>query len=113
MELDDGGDIHDCDMAFVGMVTTSIAAVRTAVVAANTPAAVTTVQGESARMRTAPALPATTPQQAAAIAAGDASTVSLVISGGILCGCVASILGGATGLRPLRPIERRAPAPVA
>jgi hypothetical protein len=64
-------------------------------------------------MRTEPAVPATTPQQAVAIAAGDASTVSLVIFGGILCGCVASILGGAIGLRPLRLIERRTPVPVA
>lgn len=88
---------------FWGAVTTSLAAVRTATVATNTaaatapPAAQTTatqVQDQAANAvnqatRHAPRIASTF--------VGDASTLFLVIFGGILCGCVASLIGGGMG----------------
>ncbi len=72
-----------------GLIGTSLSAVRTAAIASNgTPITATqTANGVNA-------------PQIAAIAAGDASTVSLVIFGGLLCGLVASVIGG--GMDPLR-----------
>ncbi len=82
-----------------GIVGTSLAAVRTAAVANAAP--VTTTQ---------PANNVNAPQ-AAAIAAGDASTISLVIFGGLLCGLVASVIGGSMDPMKRRVLTTRQTAP--
>jgi hypothetical protein len=52
--------------------------------------------------------------QAASMAAGEASTLFLVIFGGILCGCVAALVGGFLGGRkmPALPTSREALPPL-
>lgn len=95
-----------------GLLTNSISAIRTAIVAANTTTAASTTvaQGEASRMRNEPGAAANPlPPQTAGIIAGDASTVFLVIFGGILCGCVGAILGG--GLGDVRFVPARRPVP--
>jgi hypothetical protein len=91
-----------------GLLGTTIAAVRTTVVAAEAGPPATAAQGEASRLRNEAASVATPTQaQAAQVAsrvAGVASSVSLVIFGGILLGAIASILGG--GMVG-RKIERR------
>lgn len=79
---------------FWDLVRTSIEAIRTTALATN-PAAVT---------------PAPAPHLAGMVA-GDASTLFLVIFGGILCGYVGSLIGGSLGgggFRTVLPL--RAPA---
>ena len=81
-----------------GLLGTTIAAVRTTVVAAEAGAPAIASQGEASRLSNEAANLATPTQaQAAQVAnrvAGVASSVSLVVFGGILLGAVASILGG-------------------
>lgn len=94
---------------FWGMLSTSIAAIRTVAVTNNTaPTAAT----EQLQNQAANAINQAN-QQAPRIAgmlAGDASTLFLVIFGGILCGCVGSLVGG--GLGGARTVPPEA-APVA
>lgn len=77
---------------FSGVLTTWITALRTPALTTNTAAA--------------------TAQASSALNAGEASTLFLVIFGGILCGCVASLIGGAMGSGerfPFVPVRLRMP----
>jgi hypothetical protein len=83
---------------------TTIAAVRTTVMAAESGASASAgIQGEASRVRAEAAGIATPSEsqaaQVARNAAGVASTISLVVFGGILLAAIASILGGAAAGR--------------
>jgi hypothetical protein len=101
-----------------GALQTTVTALRTGVVAANTTAATSTpgtlAQGEASRMKNeAAAAAAQTANQAPQIATdikSGASTLFLVLFGGILCGCVGALVGGSAAGKQLMPAE---PAPVA
>lgn len=100
---------------FGGVLSTSIAALRTTVAATNTTAAspaTASAQHVAGQLQNQAAdtvnqVTQHTPQIASVIA-GDASTFFLVIFGGILCGCVASLIGGSLGASGL--IGRGLPA---
>jgi hypothetical protein len=88
---------------FWGAVSTSLAAVRTAAVATDTAAAAAppATQAEAAHVQNQAAnvvnqATGHAPRTAGTFV-GDASTLFLVIFGGILCGCVASLIGGGLG----------------
>jgi hypothetical protein len=103
-----------------GVLSTSIAAVRTAVVATNTttesPAATPAAQNKAQQLQNQAANTVnqaeTYAPQEAGMLKGDASTLFLVIFGGILCGCVGSLIGGSLGAgeHGLRPAAVRVPA---
>jgi hypothetical protein len=94
-----------------GLTTTSTVAFAIWLFGSTLNAAVITVRPVLATASTAVA----NSQQAVGMAAGEASTLFLVIFGGILCGCVAALIGGFAGGRniPALPTSREARPPVA
>lgn len=107
---------------FWGAVGTSIAAIRTAVVATNTttsaPAASPTAKARAHQLQNQAANSVGTAENYAPTPAtlkGNASTLALVIFGGIIAGIVGALLGGdvGAGRRGLRPaVAARAPRPI-
>lgn len=106
---------------FWGAVGTSIAAVRTAVVATNTtteaPAATPTAKAKAHQLQNQAANTLSRAQNYAptsGLLRGDVSTLSLVIFGGILCGIVGALVGGGAGAgrRGIRPAATRTPTPI-
>lgn len=87
-----------------GLLGTSIAAIRTADAATNHAAATSpspTAQSDASQLQNQAANAVSTVNQQApqlaSVIAGEAASLFLILFGGILCGCVGSLVGGGIG----------------
>lgn len=102
-----------------GLLGTSLAAIRTADAATNhaaatSPSPVTQNEATHIQNQTANAVSVANQQapELASIIAGEASSLFLILFGGILCGCVGALVGGSVGRVGEPTVDSGTPATV-